>query len=118
MRTINFTLNWNNKLDNKVFTTIRSRFMPIEPNTAVEIHLKGRIYCWATVKECILCKFADINPLILWLDTGHTPEECIKIFSQFGINTSDPNAECMLMIFERRDKPLNEQIRDVLKLNL
>lgn len=118
MRTINFTTNWNNKLDNKVFTTIRKSFIPIQPGSAVEISLKGKLYCWATVKECILCKFSDINPLILWLDTGYTPEESRTLFKNFGIDTDNPNAECMLLIFERRVKPIDEQIREVLKPNL
>lgn len=113
MRTINFSYNWNNKLDNKVFTTIRSRFIPIEPGTSVTIALKNKTYCFAKVKECILCKFADINPLIIYLDTGYSPAEAYEIFKNMGLDINDKNQDCMLMIFERAHKPIDQQLRDL-----
>lgn len=113
MRSINFSLNWNNKLDNNVFTTIRSRFVPIEPGTSVQIMLKNKLYCWAKVKECILCKFSDINPLIIYLDTGHSPDQAYEIFKGMGLDINDKNQDCMLLIFERAHKPIDQQLRDL-----
>lgn len=113
MRTINFSYNWNNKLDNKVFTTIRANFIPVEPGTTLKIHLKNKLYCWAKVRECIKCKFSDINPLIIWLDTGYTPEESYKIFKNMGLDINDKNQDCMLLIFERAHKPIDQQLRDL-----
>jgi hypothetical protein len=116
MRTINFSYNWNNKLDNKVFTTIRANFIPVQPGTTLQIHLKGKLYCWAKVQECIKCKFSDINTLILWLDTGYAPEEAFKVFKSMGLDYNRKDQDCMLLIFERAIKPLDDQIRDVLTM--
>ena len=116
MRTINFSLNWNNKLDNQVFTTIRSTFIPVQPGTSLMINLKGKLYCWAKVKECIKCKFSDINPLIIWLDTGYEPEQAFELFKTMGLDYSNKEQECMLLILERTVKPLDDQIRDVLTM--
>jgi hypothetical protein len=116
MRTINFSYNWNNKLDNKVFTTIRGNFIAMEPGTSVQIMLKNKLYCWAKVKECILCKFADINPLIIYLDTGYAPNEAYELFKSMGLDVNDKTKDCMLLILERTIKPLDDQIRDVLTM--
>lgn len=113
MKTLNFAKNWNNKLDNKVFTTIRKSFNPLQPGSTIAVQINYKTYCFAKVNECLLCKFADIPTLAICLDTGLMPIEAYKQFEAFGLDINNKDQDCMLLILERTEKPLSEQLRAV-----
>ena len=84
---LNFSYNWNNKLDNKAFTTLRftDRF---KVGDRVEIHLKNKLHSVGEVigkKEFFI---QHINDYIAYLDTGYDKDECIKIIHRMYKNKS------------------------------
>ena len=96
MKAIKFIHNWNNKIDNPVFTTIRSysesklKYYCDSVGDDFEILLKGE-----KVGECVLVGVAPIpyglvQPQLLMLDTGMTNlEEIDKLFKKFGVKTRE-----------------------------
>lgn len=77
--TLEFSYNWNGKLDAETFTSLRlsSRF---EIGQKVEIKLKKEIKGPATVIDKLkLESIYKINNWISHLDTGYPPDECRKV---------------------------------------
>lgn len=75
---INFSYNWNNKLDCKAFTTLRlsGRF---NVGDEVVINLNHLFVSEAVIigKKTLLLQ--DLNDYIAYLDTGYNKDECKKI---------------------------------------
>ena len=103
-RIINFQENWNKKLDNKIFTTIRKVGIPIRENEICEIHLKGRLYKWATVISVKECFFHEIAMGILITDTGYSGDHMFKLFEAFGLNVADSNQKVLLYYLKSSDR--------------
>jgi hypothetical protein len=80
MRQVAFTYNWNNKLHNKSFTSLR-----LENNEkyvigeTYEILEKGIIIKKATIEGIRSIYIHEINLFIARLDTGYNIEGCVKI---------------------------------------
>ncbi len=85
MNEINFSINWNNKLDCKAFTTLRlsSRF---NIGDKVEIRLKKAFKCFATIIDKKCFKLKNITEWVAYLDTGYDKEECKKILEKMYKN--------------------------------
>lgn len=84
-KTIKFSQNWNRKLDNIIFSTIRKENYYVELNDKVAIVLNDKLYKWCEVIAVATCKFIEIGPILLTLDTGYEYEAAIKIFDNMGI---------------------------------
>lgn len=82
MKELNFSYNWNNKLDCKAFTTLRlsDRF---KIGDEIEVTLKG-IKREGTffVMEKKYLKLESISNFIAYLDTGYNSAECKKILQR------------------------------------
>ena len=85
MKDLSFSYNWNNKLDNKAFTTIRlkqeKRFVAgeefkiiLEPK-GKEAEIKGI----AKIMDIKHFKLSGLNNFMSYIDTGYSKEECDKI---------------------------------------
>ena len=86
MNVLNFSHNWNNKLDCKAFTTLRisNKF---ELEETIQIKLKGKpIEGVFQCKDKRIFKLDDINEFIARLDTGYSASECKEILKKMYKN--------------------------------
>jgi hypothetical protein len=93
MNIIKFSHNWNNKLNNKVFTTIR-RDWPAKldyyrraTNSIFQICLKGEYHSQAQLDSVKPIRFSMIPHALLATDTGTS--FYTAIFDKFGIRGDD-----------------------------
>jgi len=84
-KTIKFSTNWNRKLDNLIFSTIRKASHYVNNGDRVAIVLNDKLYKWCEVIAVSECKFNEIGPILLMLDTGYELEGALKIFDNMGI---------------------------------
>lgn len=80
MEVINFSTNWNNKLDCKCFTTLRLKNpKKYQLNKQYLINLKKNAIKKAEIIAIKTIYFKDINEYIASLDTGYSLEETKNI---------------------------------------
>jgi hypothetical protein len=95
---IQFSKNWNNKLNCNFFTTIRKpetfNYYSARVNELFQVLLNNTFFCSAYLKDANLVDLADVNPELHVLDTGSMDWK--KIFENFGITKM-----CTLLLFER-----------------
>lgn len=86
---INFTRNWNGKLDNQIFTTIRKETYPVKTNDVAEIWLDGQ-FKKNVVALCVLTEpYENINWVTKAIDTGYLGDGANKIFDSLGFKPGD-----------------------------
>jgi len=82
MKDLNFSFNWNNKLQNRAFTTLRlSDKYNVGDELTVNLKkekLEGTYYILD--KKVLLLE--NINKYIAYLDTGYNPSECKLILQR------------------------------------
>lgn len=85
MYTINFSSNWNNKLHNKAFTTIRlrndSKYFTNNVYAVTLTNKKNEVTNFANAK-CIAIKhfkLAQLTEFTAHVDTGYSKAECEQI---------------------------------------
>lgn len=80
-QTLTFSYNWNNKLDCKVFTTIRlsNRF---QIGQKVEIILKGKSLGYGEIIDIKGFYLENLNDWLAMIDTGYSANECRKILKK------------------------------------
>ena len=89
---LKFTHNWNNKLYNKAFTTIRQsdRF---NVGDRVNIILNGQCIKVASIKAKKRYRIKDMTEAMAYIDTGYPLEETLDIISKmFGCEKISPDA--------------------------
>ena len=103
---IKFCKNWNNKLDNFCFTTIRNRndrtfkYYSDNLDKVFDVFLKGQRYTQARLISVTLYEFHNIPQIILAIDTGKVNyTENFDIFKKFGMY--DHYAPMMILLFEK-----------------
>ena len=83
MKTINFSYNWNNKLDCKAFTTLRlSNRNKYKIGETYAVNLKSKFIKNAQIIDIKTIWLHQINDYITYLDTGYNKEECINIIKK------------------------------------
>ncbi|MDR2439928.1 MAG: hypothetical protein LBE12_11230 [Planctomycetaceae bacterium] len=69
---LSFSNNWNNKLNNKAFTSLRlHNDTKFEVGKLFRIILKGRSLGTAELREKRMIRIDQLNPFITFLDTGY-----------------------------------------------
>lgn len=103
---IKFSNNWNDKLDNFVFTTIgvsdarKLRYYRQSIDKVFDVFLKGKRYTQASLKIVSLYQFGAIPHILLAIDTGKINyTENVDIFKKFGLY--DDNTEMIILLFEK-----------------
>lgn len=107
MDRINFSHNWNNKLNCNIFTTVRNidklSYYEERRGSIFEILLMGRVYSTARLIDVILIDLKDSNKyieiltkILLMLDTGLRECEYEKVFEKFNIKD-----KAVLLVFEK-----------------
>lgn len=104
---INFSYNWNKKLDCNCFTTLRlENHNKYKTGLNYQIHLKNQFIKVGKVVEIKVFPLRSLNEYISRLDTGYSKEETIKIINRmypqtlYNIETS-----FMLILLETVKEP-------------
>lgn len=85
MQTLDFSYNWNNKLDCKAFTTLRlSGRFGIEDK--IEVRLNKKFKCFGGIVDRKCFKLRDITDWIAFIDTGYNKIECQNILKKMYKN--------------------------------
>ena len=84
---LNFSTNWNNKLNCRCFTTIRLHnpkkyFLGARFNVYLKGHFKGV----AQVVGVKICTLKDVSEYVARLDTGYSAAECQKMLREMYKN--------------------------------
>jgi hypothetical protein len=108
---IKFSFNWNNKLTNKAFTTIRIHNpAKYKINTEYAIELKGEAKGTAILKDITILKGCNLNEFICYLDTGYSKAETTKILKRMykGIDVDSTLFDFCLLVYTNsaKDKEL------------
>ena len=74
---LNFSYNWNQKLDNKAFTTIRRTEYP--KGQSIKIYLNKVYLKSALIVAVKPFKLHQLNEFMSYLDTGYSVDECKEI---------------------------------------
>lgn len=83
MSIINFSTNWNNKLDCNCFTTLRLKNdKKYQLNHTYRIDLKKKPFKKAEILEIKSIYFIQINEFIARLDTGYSAQETKDIIKK------------------------------------
>jgi hypothetical protein len=82
MDKIEFGYNWNGKLTNKAFTTIRLHSRKYIVGSTFDIYLKGESKGTALLKKVKTLKIDQLNEYISYLDTGYGVTETKNILSR------------------------------------
>lgn len=96
---IKFSHNWNNKLDNVIFTTIRKKdvysYYSQRLDEPFMVMLKGVHVGDAVLIECRVDDFVSIPKELLMVDTGTSDYH--QIFKRFGVVDT-----CVILTFKRK----------------
>lgn len=105
LKTIKFSQNWNRKLDNIIFTTIRKKGYWINWGDKAAIVLNEKVYKWV---ECIgktELPFINICGSVIACDTGTIGAQAIEVFEKLGINTLSETEQCTLYVLKSIPNP-------------
>lgn len=105
LKTIKFSTNWNRKLDNLIFTTIRKANHYVENRDQVAIVLNDKLYKWAQVIAISECKFSEVGPVMLMLDTGHEYNAAVEIFEKMGITHNPEDTPIKFIVLKTIANP-------------
>lgn len=110
---LEFSRNWNEKLNNNIFQTIRKKNHPIKMGDQVDIYLQGkyikRVVCIADTQA----HFVDISVAQLAIDTGYWGDAAKQIFRNFGINVDDPAEIVTLLFFATMNSTITQTKNDI-----
>lgn len=103
MQTINFSYNWNKKLDCNAFTTIRL----YQPNKyqighEYEIRLKEKALFNAVIVDVKKFYLKDLSNFISYLDTGYSKENCTGIIKKMYPKINFDNTYLSLILLHKK----------------
>lgn len=100
MEKLEFTTNWNNKLDCKCFTTIRI-YNPAKHfrGNKFEVYLQKQFKTNAYVIGTIVAKLEELSDYVCFLDTGYSKEETTAIFRKMYPKTDfETQKICVILL--------------------
>jgi hypothetical protein len=107
MNIIKLSHNWNNKLSNDVFTTIRldknnkQSFYGKKIGEEFVVLLNGKETGKAILRGLYTYKFHEIDVLLLQLDTGElNVEKIFDIFKKFGLKSG--HEDMLILVFQKK----------------
>lgn len=104
---INFSYNWNNKLECNCFTTLRlTNQNKYQTGKIYQIKLKNVEKKLARIIEIKVFELSKINEFISRLDTGYSKEETIKIINKmYKLTSYQQETSFMLILLETVKEP-------------
>ncbi len=83
MKDIDFSYNWNNKLENNCYSTIRiHNEKKYVAEKLYNIYLKNEFLHVAKILKIKTFALHDLSDIMAYLDTGYDKEETIKIINK------------------------------------
>ena len=107
MNNIKFSHNWNQKLNQKIFTTIRSfdtkkwNYYKGQENEDFTVLLKGVKHSIVTLISVETEKLGMLPKGLICADTGNKFEDAMAIFKRFGLGKQQ---EAIVLTFVRKEK--------------
>jgi hypothetical protein len=97
---LNFSYNWNGKLSNNCFTTIRCvDWNKYRTGYHKNVFLKDRLITKIVIIEIRVFKLLELNEWVARLDTGYSREEAIDILCRmYKLDKSTTNKDFMLIL--------------------
>ena len=116
METINFSYNWNNKLNNKAFTTLRLHNPhKYKQGERYRIENSGQLRGIAVLKEIRTFTLASLNNFITFLDTGYnvseTKELLQRMYKAKSIDWNVQKLDFCLLVYEKQDSTIQAGIK-------
>lgn len=106
-KTIKFSKNWNGKLNNLFFTTIRKSPFWVNENDFCVIALENKLFKYAKCVKKETTSLKDINPALLMSDIGLDIDGCIKVLANLGLDYNDLN--CTVEVLTLKTMPSQSQ---------
>ena|SRR3990167_5890676 len=103
MNKIKFTKDWNNKLQCRVFTTIRKFdlkkyiYYQNKINEVFDVEVAGIVRFQARLCSVKWENLNEVEPFLLFLDTGE--DDPFKIFKKFGVQEKD---KVIILLFDSK----------------
>lgn len=116
---ISFSTNWNNKLENKAFTTIRRNNYYYQIGETYQIELNGQNKGIAKIKRKWTLKAENLNDLTCYLDTGYDKEATIELLKKIykNIDLQKQQFDLILLIYTgEKPKPKPKEQNLILEL--
>lgn len=104
-KTIKFSKNWNNKLNNNIFTTIRGANFWVNDGDYCVIVLENKLLGYAKCIDKYQIKAVNVSPTILLTDVGLPLDHCKQIFKNFGIDLMDKELFVDVLTLKRMPNP-------------
>jgi len=116
METIKFSYNWNNKLDNKAFTTLRLHNPhKYSQGQRYRIESSGQLRGIAVLKEIRTFTLESLNNFVTYLDTGYnvseTKELLQRMYNAKYIDWRVQKLDFCLLVYEKPDNVIQSKIK-------
>lgn len=110
MEKLDFSTNWNNKLDCKCFTTIRvfSSFKHYKGNEFA-VFLKTQTKGKAVVLDSWRIKINELTDYVCYLDTGYSREETINIMKKMYPRIDFKKTDFVILLLKKIEPPKPKQ---------
>ncbi len=119
MREINFSENWNNKLNCTAFTTIRkAREKYYQLNHSYQINLNRKRIGKARLIKIRIITLHTVNEYVSRLDTGLSTDEFRKLMIELYPDTDWDNQLLYLLLFVNESKPNQTELWHESQLNI
>ena len=110
MEKLEFSTNWNNKLDCKCFPTIRI----YNPNkhyngNQFEVYLQKKYRAKVQVIALSLIKLNQLSDYVCYIDTGYSKEETIEILKKMYPRIDFRNQYLTILLLKKVDTPKPKQ---------
>lgn len=99
MDRLNFSYNWNNKLNCKVFSTIRKADPEVYYlDRVLEVYLKQEFIKTIRIHDTIPCLLSKLPPFTCFLDTGYCKEETISIIRKMHHLQAEQDLKMLIIL--------------------
>lgn len=106
MEKLEFSTNWNNKLDCKCFTTIRIYNLSKHfQGNQFEVFLQKKFKSKAIVLGTIITKLDQLSDYVCYLDTGYNKEETKAIFKKMFPHIDFKTQKICIILLQRIEPP-------------
>ncbi|KAA6335028.1 hypothetical protein EZS27_016691 [termite gut metagenome] len=109
MERIRFSNNWNNKLSNKAFTTLRLHNPhKYRQGNRYEIEWQGKVLGIAVMRDIRHTTLANLNSFVTYLDTGYNVAQTINLlqtmYKNKGVNWNVQTLDFCLLVYEKQER--------------
>jgi len=110
MEKLEFSTNWNNKLDCKCFTTIRLYNLSKHfRGNQFEVFLQKKFKTKALVLGTVLTTLDKLSDYVCYLDTGYSREETIAILKKMYPQIDFKKKKICILLLQRIEPPKPKQ---------